>query len=313
MQSFCCQSGLAGEKKAMNNQNLRIGFIGTGVMGSSMAAHLLAAGYPVQVFNRTRAKAEPLLQAGAVWAISPASLAASSDVIITIVGYPQDVESLYFGMDGLLENAAQGCTMVDMTTSCPALAKRIATEAAGRGLGALDAPVSGGDKGAREATLSIMVGGEAADFDRVLPVFRVLGKNIVLQGPAGSGQFTKLCNQIVIAGGMVAICEALGFVQKAGLNLDKVLSSISGGAAGSWSLSNLAPRMLKGDFAPGFYVKHFNKDMRIALESAGKLQADTPALRLAADLYNGLAESGSAELGTQALFKEFCPIRPAAQ
>ena len=282
-----------------------LGFIGTGVMGRSMAGHLLNAGYHLQVFNRTQAKARPLLDRGATWADSPAATARACDVVTTIVGYPQDVESTYLGDDGLLANAKPGTLFIDMTTSRPDLAERIAAEAGERGLHALDAPVSGGDVGAREAKLSIMVGGERAAFDAALPLFQRMGKNIVHQGPAGSGQYAKMVNQIVIASSMVAVCEALAYANKAGLKLETVLQSISGGAAGSWTLSNLAPRMISGDFDPGFYVKHFIKDMGIALESAEAMNLDLPGLKLAKKLYDQLAAQGGEDLGTQGLYRLF--------
>jgi len=283
--------------------NETIGFIGLGVMGQSMAGHLLAAGNRLQVHTRTRAKAGELLDRGAIWADSPAALARACDIVFTIVGFPQDVEAVYLGADGLLANLRPGAVLVDMTTSRPELAIRIAAAAFERGGQALDAPVSGGDKGAREGTLSIMVGGDRAAFDRVLPRFETMGKNIVHQGPPGSGQHCKLCNQMIIASTMVGVCEAIAYARQAGLAPETVLKSISAGAAGSWLLSNLAPRMLAGDFAPGFFVKHFVKDMAIAAESADHLALDTPGLDLALALYRKLAELGHADAGTQALFR----------
>ncbi len=281
----------------------KIGFIGTGVMGRSMAGHLLQAGHPLIVYTRTRAKAEPLLEAGAEWADTPAALAMQADVIITMVGYPEDVRSLYLEPEGLIAHARSGTFLIDMTTSDPRLAVEIAEAARSRALHALDAPVSGGDIGAREARLTIMAGGERADFDAVLPVLRVMGGNIMLQGGAGSGQHTKMVNQIAIAAGMVGMCEAIAYARRAGLNPEQVLECISGGAAGSWSLSNYGPRILKGDFEPGFYVKHFIKDMRIALESARAMQLETPGLALAERLYSQLADEGGGDLGTQALYR----------
>ena len=281
----------------------RIAFIGLGVMGKSMAGHLLRAGYALTIYNRTKAKAEDLLKAGANWADTPAGAAANAGVVITIVGYPSDVESVYLGKNGILETVRDGTLLIDMTTSSPQLAVRIARAAAAKGAHALDAPVSGGDLGAREARLSIMVGGENEAYERALPVLRLMGANIVHQGPAGSGQYTKMCNQIAIASGMLGICEALHYAKAAGLDPQTVLQSISGGAAGSWSLTNLAPRILKGDFAPGFYVKHFIKDMGIALQSAREMGLSLPGLELAGRLYQQLAASGGEDLGTQALFK----------
>ena len=282
-----------------------IGFIGTGVMGKSMAGHLLKAGYPVQVYTRSPSKAHSLLDSGATWADSPAALARTCGVIFTIVGFPQDVEAVYLGPEGLLANMKTGAILVDMTTSRPDLAKRIWQEALARGGQALDAPVSGGDKGAREATLSIMVGGEEEAFARVLPIFELMGKNIVLQGPAGSGQYCKMCNQITIASNMLGVCEALAYAKKSGLDPTRVLKSISSGAAGSWSLENLGPRMLAGDHAPGFYIKHFIKDMLIAQESARALGMDTPGLDTALSLYQRLAQQGEENSGTQALIKHY--------
>ena len=284
-------------------QKPTVGFIGIGVMGRSMAGHLLDAGYSVHVYNRTRAKAQDLVDRGAQWQSSPGKVAAAADVIITIVGFPVDVESVYLGEDGVLAQARSGSLAIDMTTSCPNLASRIAQEAAAKGIEVLDAPVSGGDIGAREARLSIMVGGSVSGFERALPLFEIMGKNIVHQGPAGSGQHTKMCNQIAIASGMMAISEAIAYAKKSGLQPETVLKSIESGAAGSWSLTNLAPRVLKGDYAPGFFVKHFIKDMKIAIESAQAMGLDLPGLQLAKKLYDQLASKGCEDDGTQALFK----------
>lgn len=282
-----------------------IGFIGTGVMGKSMAQNLQAAGFNLQVYTRTKEKAMPLLDSGAMWQSSIAKLAAKSDVIITMVGYPQDVEDIYFGTGGIIENAKQGAYLIDMTTSKPSLAKDIYQLAKQRDVHALDAPVSGGDIGAKNGTLSIMVGGEEKAFDVLLPLFNIMGENIILQGAAGSGQYTKLANQITIASNMVGICETVIFAKKAGLDPTRMLDSIQTGAAGSWSLTNLAPRMIKGDDAPGFFVKHFIKDMTIALESAEELGLYTPGLSHALKLYKELAEMGDNDSGTQALIKLF--------
>lgn len=280
-----------------------VAFIGTGVMGRSMAGHLLAGGHPLHVYSRTKEKAEPLIAKGAIWKDSVAAAVQDAQVVITIVGFPSDVESVYLAPGGIVANARPGAIIIDMTTSNPDLAARIDREAKSRGLQALDAPVSGGDIGAREARLSIMVGGDADAFERARPIFEKIGKNIVLQGPAGSGQHTKMCNQIAIASGMVAVCEAMAYAKKSGLDPATVLKSIETGAAGSWSLSNLAPRMLRGDFAPGFFVKHFIKDMRIAIESAERMKLDLPGLALAKQLYEKLAAQGCENDGTQALFK----------
>jgi 3-hydroxyisobutyrate dehydrogenase len=281
----------------------KIGFIGTGVMGGGMVRNLLKAGYSVNIYNRTKAKAEPLIQEGAVWKDSVSALTKSSDVIITIVGYPKDVEAVYLGENGILANAKEGSVVIDMTTSSPLLAQKIYEEAKAKGIAALDAPVSGGDVGAKNGTLSIMVGGDEAAFQRVRPIFEAMGKNIVYQGKAGSGQHTKMANQIAIASNMLGVCEALAYGERAGLDMEKMLQSISTGAAGSFSLSNLGPRMLKGDFAPGFYVKHFIKDMTIALESAKQMGLLTPGLALAKERYEELAAMGEENSGTQALYK----------
>lgn len=280
-----------------------IGFIGTGVMGLSMAGHLQDAGYPLKVYNRTKSRAEPLIEKGASWQDSVSELAAVSDVIITIVGFPKDVEETYLSDQGVLAHAKSGSLLIDMTTSSPDLAKKIAEEAEKKGITSLDAPVSGGDLGAKEARLSIMVGGDQSAFDRATPLFEIMGKNIVLQGPAGSGQFTKMSNQIAIASGMVGVCEAMLYAKQSGLEPFTVLKSIESGAAGSWSLSNLVPRALKGDYAPGFYVKHFIKDMKIAIESAETLGIELPGLALAKKLYEQLADAGGEDQGTQALFR----------
>lgn len=287
-------------------QKTTVGFIGTGVMGTSMAAHLLNAGYPLYVHNRTKEKALPLIAKNAVWAENIAELAANSDVIITIIGYPKDVEEIYLGPDGILEHAKPGTYLIDMTTSSPALAVRIYEAAKGRKLYALDAPVSGGDIGAKEAKLAIMVGGDKAAFDTMLPIFKLMGENILLQGTAGAGQHTKMCNQIAIAGNMMGVAEAMAYAKKSGLQPEIVLKSIETGAAGSWSLSNLAPRMLAGNFQPGFYIKHFIKDMKIALDSAQEMGLEAPALALAKQLYEELANRGEENSGTQALYKYYC-------
>jgi 3-hydroxyisobutyrate dehydrogenase len=284
-------------------EKTRIGFIGLGVMGHSMAGHLLKADYPVTVFTRTRAKAGQLIDDGANWAETPSAVAGQSNIIITIVGYPADVEVVYLGEHGILAGAVPGTLAIDMTTSSPQLARRIHEQAGLKGVATLDAPVSGGDLGAREARLSIMVGGDEPAYERALPVLEVMGANIVYQGPAGSGQHTKMCNQIAIASGMLGICEAIHYARSSGLDPDTVLKSIESGAAGSWSLSNLAPRILKEDFAPGFYVKHFIKDMQIAIESAEEMGLELPGLKLAKTLYNRLAADGGGDFGTQALFK----------
>ena len=288
-----------------DTEGANVGFIGLGIMGQSMAGHLLAAGHRLHVYNRTADKAKPLLDQGAVWHDTPASVAAATDFVFTIVGYPADVEAIYFGPQGLLESARPGSYLIDMTTSEPELAERIAVTASERGLRALDAPVTGGDVGAREAKLSIMAGGAEADFDAVLPLLRLMGTNVVLHGPPGFGQRAKLCNQIVVAGNMLGMCEGLAYARSAGLDAEKVLQSIGGGAAGSVLLSRLGPKVVEGDFAPGFFVHHFVKDMGIALADARARGLDLPALDVALGLYRRLAEEGAAEEGTQALIKAY--------
>ncbi|MEZ6100451.1 MAG: NAD(P)-dependent oxidoreductase [Pirellulaceae bacterium] len=283
------------------DRNTRIGWIGTGVMGRSMCGHLLAAGYATTVYNRSREKAQCLLDAGATWADSPKDVAAASDVVFSIVGYPHDVRSVILGEHGVLAGCKNGAVIVDMTTSQPALAVEIAERAAANGVRAMDAPVSGGDVGAREARLSIMVGGSRETFDELLPLWERMGKTVVYQGPAGSGQHTKMVNQILIATNMIGVCEALLYGHRAGLDLPTVLKSVSSGAAGSWSLSNLGPRIMQNDFAPGFFVEHFIKDMQIALDESRRLGLALPGLALAHQLYVALAAQGHARDGTQAL------------
>ena len=282
-----------------------IGFIGLGVMGHSMAGHLLAAGHKMHLYTRTKSKAEDLVEKGAKWEDSVASLARNCEVIITIVGYPADVEEIYLAENGILAHAAPGTLAIDMTTSAPDLAVRLWETGKQKSIKVLDAPVSGGDLGARNATLSIMVGGDRQTFDQALPILDVMGGNIVYQGAAGAGQHTKMANQIAIAAGMVAVCESLAYAKKSGLDPDTVLKSIGQGAAGSWSLNNLGPRIIKGDDRPGFYIKHFIKDMGIAVESARRMKLSTPGLDLALSLYEKMADQGFEDNGTQALYKLF--------
>ena len=289
------------EMNELSPESTRLGWIGTGVMGTSMCGHLMDAGYRMTVFNRTVEKAKPLVEKGATLADSVGALAANSDVVFTIVGFPSDVREVILGADGVLASAQSESIIVDMTTSQPSLAKEIAAAAALKGVASIDAPVSGGDTGARNAALSIMVGGEADAYQRVEPLLRLMGKTIVHQGPAGCGQHTKMVNQTLIASGMIAICEALLYAYRAGLDIPTVLKSVSSGAAGSWSLSNLAPRMLENDFDPGFFVEHFQKDMRIALEEASRMKLALPGLALASQLYQALAAQGHQRDGTQAL------------
>ena len=280
---------------------MKIAFVGTGVMGQGMVANLLKAGHEVTVYTRTKAKADGLLALGAKWASSPAESARGADIAISMVGYPNDVEEVWRGPQGFMSSARPGCVLIDMTTSSPALARSLAAEAAAKGLGPLDAPVSGGDRGAREGTLTIMAGGAQRDFDFAQTVFAAMGKTIVLQGSPGTGQLCKLANQIGIASGMIAMAEALAFARATGLNLETTLRSISGGGASSWALLNLAPRVLKGDFAPGFYVKHFVKDIGLALDVCREQKVSLPGLELAAKLYAEVVAAGEGDAGTQAL------------
>jgi 3-hydroxyisobutyrate dehydrogenase len=289
---------------------LQVGFIGTGVMGTSMARHLLAKGHAVRVFNRTRAKAQPVLDAGATFCESPAEVARGSQVMISIVGAPRDVDEVYRGERGLLAAAAPGSLLIDMTTSDPELARELAQLGRERALDVLDAPVSGGDVGARNATLSIMVGGDASAFERARPVLEVMGKTIVHQGPAGAGQYAKLSNQIAIAATMLSVCESMAFAKAAGLDPVRVLESITTGAANSWPLSQLMPRALRGDYEPGFSVAHFTKDLSIAIGCAERLGLSLPGLTLAKRLYDELAAGGDGAKGTQVLLRRYLEQRP---
>lgn len=279
-----------------------VGFIGLGIMGQYMAGHLLAAGYPLHVHNRTPSKAAALVDRGAVAHDTPAGLA-RCDVVITMLGYPSDVEEVYLGADGLLAHAKPGATLIDMTTSSPDLAVRIATQGADKDIGCLDAPVSGGDVGAREAKLAIMVGGEALVAARAMPLFETMGAKIAHLGGSGAGQHTKMANQIAIASTVMGVCESLSYAQSAGLDASQVLEVIGTGAAGSFQLNVLGPKMVQGDFAPGFFVHHFVKDMSIALAEADRMGLDLPGLTLARQLFERLVEAGHAQDGTQGLFR----------
>jgi 3-hydroxyisobutyrate dehydrogenase len=270
-------------------------------MGGSMCSHILHKGYPVHVSTRTRSRAAHLVEHGAVWADTPRAVAEQSDIVFSIVGFPADVREVYFGADGILSAARAGQVFVDMTTTEPTLAREIHDAARARGADAIDAPVSGGDVGARNATLTIMIGGDRAAVDRVMPLFETMGKRVLYQGGPGSGQHTKMSNQIVIAGTMVAMCEALLYGHKAGLSLETTVETIRGGAAGCWGLDNLAPRILKRDFAPGFVVEHFIKDMGIALAEADRMNIALPGLALAHQLYAIVRAQGHGKRGTQAL------------
>lgn len=279
-----------------------IGWVGIGVMGRSMCGHLLAAGHSVRVHTRTKASAESILAAGAKWCERPGDVAKDSEFVFTIVGYPADVRAVYLGDGGLVDQAAPGTVLVDMTTSEPVLAGEIYHAAQGRGIHALDAPVSGGDLGARNAALAIMVGGDQEPFDRTLPLFEKMGKNIRLMGAAGAGQHTKMSNQILIAGTMIGVVESLLYAVRSGLDMDAVIDVIGSGAAGSWSINNLGRRIAKGDYDPGFFIKHFVKDMGIALSEAKKMGIALPGLALVEQLYVGAMGQGLENMGTQALY-----------
>lgn len=279
----------------------RIGWIGTGVMGASMCGHLMQAGFSATVYSRTRQKAEALIARGAVWADTPKAVAEASDVIFSIVGFPTDVREVLLGAEGALQGAGPGSVLVDMTTSQPSLAVEIEAAAGIKGVYSIDAPVSGGDIGARNATLSIMIGGDSAVVEALQPLWQAMGKTIVYQGPAGSGQHTKVVNQVLIATGMIGVCEALLYGHKAGLDLKTVLQSVSSGAAGSWSLSNLGPRIIDNNFDPGFFVEHFIKDMGIALEESRRMGLSMPGLALAQQLYLAVMAQGYGRNGTHSL------------
>ena len=279
----------------------RLGWIGTGVMGQAMCAHLLSIGYEMTVYNRTEAKAKPLLDSGAKWAESPRKVAEHADVIFTMVGFPADVREVYFGKDGILAGVSAGSITVDMTTTSPSLAREIHAAATAKSAYAIDAPVSGGDVGARDGTLSIMAGGNENIVEAIRPLLEAIGRQIVHQGEAGLGQHAKMCNQIVIAGTMIGVCESLLYGYKAGLDLETMLRSVSGGAAACWTLKNMAPRILQRNFDPGFFVEHFIKDMSIALDEAQHLGIALPGLALVNQLYLALRAQGHGRLGTQAL------------
>ncbi len=283
--------------------NQRIGWIGTGVMGQSMCRHLLAAGHRLTVHNRSRNKALPLIEQGAVWADTPKEVARHNDIIFTMVGFPEDVQSVVLSKAGVLAGTNGGETLVDMTTSSPELAQSIYRECGKKAVNALDAPVSGGDVGARDATLAIMVGGDKVVFDTVLPLFEILGETISLMGSAGSGQHTKMTNQILIAGTMIGVVESLLYAQRTGMDPHAVIDVIGKGAAGSWSINNLGRRIADGDFNPGFFIKHFVKDMGIALEEARRLRLSLPGLAIVNQLYTAAMAMGWENLGTQGLYR----------
>lgn len=284
---------------------MRIGFIGVGVMGNGMVKNLLSHGYAVNAYTRTRAKALEALDAGAEWRESAADCVRDADAVITMVGFPPDVEEVYFGEKGILANARPGTLVIDMTTTSPRLAQRIYTEAADRGLSALDAPVSGGDTGARAGTLAIMVGGDREAFERAVPIFEAMGKSIRYMGVAGSGQHTKMANQIAIAGTLAGVCEAIAYARAAGLDVDEVISTISGGAASSWQLANNGPKSAHGDFAPGFFIKHFIKDMTLADGEARARDLPMPVLEKVLAMFRALEAQGYGDEGTQALIRAY--------
>lgn len=283
---------------------MNIGFIGTGVMGASICKHLLKAGHTLHIYTRTKSKADELIELGAAWYATPVEVANQSEIVFTMVGYPKDVEQVYKEKNGLFESA-KATTFIDLTTSTPQLAEELAKVGEEKGFTVIDAPVSGGDIGARDGVLSIMIGGDEKTVMDLLPVFELFGKNIVYHGAPGAGQHTKMCNQISIASTMIAVCESLSYGKKAGLNLSKVLESITQGAAGSWSLTNLGPKMIAEDYAPGFYIKHFVKDMGIALDEASRMNLDLPGLARAKSIYDELIEQGFEEEGTQAIIRHY--------
>jgi 3-hydroxyisobutyrate dehydrogenase len=285
-----------------NPSEVKIGWIGTGIMGAPMAMHLVDAGYDVSVYSRTKSKSEKLITRGCDWYDTPSAIAENCQVIFTIVGYPQDVEEVYFGRDGIIQTIQENAVAIDMTTTLPALAVKIHQAAREKGAWSIDAPVSGGEIGAINGALSVMIGGDEEVVNQVLPILEKFSKKMVYQGKAGSGQHTKMCNQITIAGTMIGVCECLIYSHKAGLDPETVLKSIGGGAAACWTLENLAPRIVHGDFEPGFMVEHFIKDLGIALEEAERMKLSLPGLALAKQLYLSLMATGMGTKGTQALY-----------
>ena len=283
----------------------KIGFIGVGVMGKSMVRNLIKSGYEVSVYTRTKSKITDIIEEGAVWCDDIKTCVKDKDVIITIVGYPKDVEEVYFGERGILNNAKEGSIVIDMTTTSPELSVRIYNEAKVRKIKAIDAPVSGGDVGARNATLSIMAGGEKEVFEECKDILSCMGNNIIYEGKAGSGQHTKMANQIAIAGAVSGVCEAITYARNTGLDIEKMLNSISEGAAGSWQMNNMAPKMINRDFEPGFYIKHFIKDMKIAIEECKKCNSELVVLNKVLEMYEKLEEKNLGDLGTQALIKYY--------
>lgn len=283
----------------------KIGFVGTGVMGSSMVLNLIKHGYELSVYNRTKSKAEACIAAGAKWCDTVAECAKDKDVVITIVGFPKDVEEVYFGENGILNAAKKGAYVIDMTTTSPMLSEKIYKAAAEKGIYALDAPVSGGDTGAKNGTLAIMVGGDKGAFDECIPVFEAMGTNIRYEGKAGNGQHVKMANQIAIAGAVSGVAEAVRYAMAMGVDVDTMLDTISNGAAGSWQMSNNGPKMAKEDYAPGFYIKHFIKDMKIAIECAETKGVTLDVLKQVCDEYVQLENNGKGDLGTQAIIEYY--------
>jgi 3-hydroxyisobutyrate dehydrogenase/2-hydroxy-3-oxopropionate reductase len=283
----------------------RIGFIGVGVMGKSMVRNLMKGGLDVFIYSRTKSKVEDVISEGAAWCPGVEECAAGKDAVITMVGYPRDVEEVYFGESGIIDTAKPGSYVIDMTTSSPVLAVKIYEKANERGVFALDAPVSGGDVGAKNGTLSIMVGGDKEAFDACQPIFACMGRNIIHEGGAGTGQHTKMANQIALAGAVAGVCEAVEYSRRVGLDVQTMLDSVSQGAAGSWQMSNMAPRMLKGDFNPGFYIKHYIKDMNIAAEEAERVSLSMGIVNHVLSMYKEMAEKGMGDHGTQALLKYY--------
>jgi 3-hydroxyisobutyrate dehydrogenase len=280
---------------------MKIGWIGTGIMGGPMAGHLQAAGHDLYIFNRTRVKAESLLNNGSYWCESPVEVAANSEIVFTMITFPADVEEVYLGENGILSIEGYCHIVVDMTTSRPSLAQTITRAAVERGMNSLDAPVSGGDIGARNATLAIMVGGNKEVFDTVLPLFQLMGQTISYMGGPGAGQHTKMCNQILIAGTMIGVCESLLYADKAGLDKQSVINIIGKGAASCWSINNLGPRIVSGNYEPGFVVEHFIKDMGIALQEAASVNLSLPGLAVVHQLYLAVKAQGHGRSGTHAL------------
>ncbi|WP_125708652.1 NAD(P)-dependent oxidoreductase [Lacticaseibacillus porcinae] len=283
----------------------KIGFVGTGVMGTGIITNLLKAGFPVTVFNRTKAHAQTVLDLGATWADTPQAVATLTDVVFSMVGFPQDVEAIYFDADGLFAGAHTGLSLVDMTTSTPSLAVKINATAEKLGVHTLDAPVSGGDIGAKNGTLTVMIGGDHDTFDALRPIFETFSQSLNYFGTAGMGQHAKMANQIMIAGTMTGLTEMLVYAKAAGLDLQQVINTVGGGAGANWSMSNYGPRILAGDYTPGFFIKHFVKDLRIALAEADHMGIDLPATKQAKQLYQALVDAGSGDLGTQGLITSY--------